>query len=218
MPKTRQPARPDAALEVEATIDLLLSKNPERKLRGIRQLRHPFSAPAIQELVQVSRHSHLLFKVAAKSELDTLDVRFRKQIHKIRENLQKKPEYPGYQLALSVVFLRYSQIWPHSPENRTYFLNQSLTMLNRLIRLVRPELKYFYYRGFVRKEIGDFRSAVSDFRKVLHFKPGHWGAFLGLLECLFELGEFNKIQMVIQYWPGQIRHPYPKDLLKTWTG
>ncbi len=207
---------PDFPREIGVTTDLLTSKNPAKAVQGIHQLRRPFYALAIQELHRLSSHSNLMFRIAAKGELDTLDVQFRKRIYKIRQKLHQQPDCPGYQLALAVVFLRYSQIWPHVPENRRYFLMQSGKILNRLIRLVQPEMRYFYYRGFVRKEMKDFRGAISDFRKVLHLKPTHWGAFLGLLESLFELGDYQKIPLVFDSWPGVFRHPYQQTLAAMW--
>ncbi len=216
MPYTKPSAQTNSLEEIRVTTDLLLSKNPKQMVQGIRQLRRPFYSLAISELHQFSSHSNLMYRIAAKGELDTLDIQFRKRIYKIRQKLRKEPEYPGYQLALAVVFLRYSQIWPHIPENRNFFLSQSNKILSSLIRLIQPEARYFYYRGFVRKEMGDLRSAISDFRKVLHLNPVHWGAFLGLLESLFELGEYQKIPLVISTWPGVFRHPYQRAIANMW--
>lgn len=206
----------DLSTEIGVTTDLLISKNSEQTVQGIRQLRRPFYALAIRELHRLSNHSNLMYRIAAKGELDTLDVQFRKRIYKIRQKLRQEPDYPGYQLALAVVFLRYSQIWPHVPENRSYFLAQSSKILNRLIRLVQPEVRYFYYRGLVRKEMRDFRGAISDFRKVLYLNPTHWGAFMRLLESLFELGEFQKIPLIIDSWPGSFRHSFQQTIAKMW--
>ena len=213
---TKSFTHPNFSEQIGVTTDLLLSKNSKQMVQGIHQLRRPFYALAIQELHRLSNHSNLIFKIAAKGELDTLDVQFRKRIYKIRQKIRQEPDYPGYQLALAVVFLRYSQIWPHVPENRTYFLTQSSKILNQLIRLVQPKARYFYYRGFVRKEMGDFRGAISDFRKILHLNPTHWGAFLGLLESLYKLGEFQKIPLIIDSWPGVFHHPYQQALAGMW--
>ncbi|NOY76406.1 MAG: hypothetical protein GXO76_00920 [Calditrichaeota bacterium] len=216
MPQEKPFTQANLSDPIGVTTDLLLSKNSEQRVQGIHQLRRPFYALAIQELHRLSRHSNLTFKIAAKGELDTLDVQFRKRIYKIRQKMRREPDYPGYQLALAVVFLRYSQIWPHVPENRTYFLTQASKLLNQLIRLVQPKTRYFYYRGWVRKEMGDFRGAISDFRKILHLHPTHWGAVLGLLESLFELGDFQKISLVIESWPGTFNHPYQRDIAGMW--
>ncbi len=216
MSRTKPFTQADFPEKIGVTTDLLISKNSEQTIQGIRQLHRPFYALAIQELNRLSSHSNLMFRIAAKSELDKLDVQFRKRIYKIRQKLRQEPDCPGYQLALAVVFLRYSQIWPHVPENRIYFLEQSSKILNRLIRLVQPEVRYFYYRGFVRKEMGEFRLAISDFRKVLHLNPTHWGAFMGLLESLFELREFQKISLMIDSWPGIFRHPYQQTIANMW--
>jgi len=206
----------DFSTEIGVTTDLLISKDSEQTVQGIRQLRRPFYALAIRELHRLSNHSNLMYRIAAKGELDTLDIQFRKRIYKIRQKLRQEPDYPGYQLALAVVFLRYSQIWPHVPENRSYFLAQSNKILNRLIRLVQPEVRYFYYRGVVRKEMGDFRGAISDFRKVLYLNPTHWGTFMRLLESLFELGEFQKIPLIIDSWPGIFRHSFQQTIANMW--
>ncbi len=202
----------------DATADLLRSRDSRDRLKGIRQLRHPWSAPAVLQLHRLSRHPNLLYRAVAKGELDMVDIVFRRRIYRVRQKMKGDEENPALWFSLAVVFLRYAQIWPHDRENRTFFLSQALNYLNRLIRLVKPKLIYFYYRGLVRKEMGQYRTALSDFRKVLHAKPEHWGSLLGLLACLYEIGDYPRLGQVAQSWKQWARHPYQRALLTTWGG
>ena len=216
MPSFKLQSEETADSPLKATTDLLRSRNRRDRLKGIHQLRHPWNPVAVARLHRLSRHPNVLYRAAARGELDMVDILFRKRIYKVRQKMKGDAENPALRFALSVVFLRYAQIWPHDKENRTYFLNQSLSHLNKLIRLVEPKLIYFYYRGWVRKEIGDYRTAISDFRKVLHARPQHWGALLGLLTCLYEIGEFPRVHRVAVSWKRWARHPYQIALLNFW--
>jgi tetratricopeptide (TPR) repeat protein len=200
----------------KATTDLLHSTRSRDRLKGIRQLRHPWNPAAVARLHRLTRHPNVLYRAAARGELDMVDILFRKRIYRIKQKLKTDAENPALLFSLAVVFFRYAQIWPHDRENRSYFLGQSLNHLNKLIRLVQPKLLYFYYRGLVRKEIGEYRTAISDFRKVLHAQPQHWGALLGLLHCLFAIGDFQHLHRVALSWKAWAWHPYQKALINTW--
>ncbi len=216
MPTFDSQAKKTGGSLVEPTTDLLRSRNSHNRLKGIRQLRHPWNPVAVARLHRLTRHPNVLYRAAARGELDMVDILFRKRIYKVRQKMKGDSENPALWFALAVVFLRYAQIWPHDAENRTYFLNQALSNLNKLIRLVEPKLIYFYYRGWVRKEMGDYRTAISDFRKVLHTRRQHWGALLGLLTCLYEIGDFPRVHRVAASWKKWAWHPYQTALLNFW--
>lgn len=167
-------------------IEYSLMERSDRLLaEGARHLKATLHPEHLKRLRRLSESPYPKARQIARSKLFLIEKFFRKKFYFYQQKLSRSPSDPAVKYGFALICLRYAQFWTPNARLREYFLRQSLRQLNQLIRLFRPEKKFFYLRAQVLKEMGQCTLAIEDFQKVLRMEPKHRGAILGMIECYF---------------------------------
>jgi tetratricopeptide (TPR) repeat protein len=125
----------------------------------------------------------------------------------IRE-VEQAGEHRPYLSEVSRIALYYIYLNEHD-------FDRSLSVMQKLLA-ERPEfVVYYQFAGRALAQKGDYRAALSCYRRIQELDPALYLPLFKLGECYFKLGEYPEAKTYLEKFLGQAKNPAPQYVTAT---
>ena len=204
--------------DIEPVVQWIRDKDARRRVGAARVLGRLGNKPSLERLHGLVKDSYAVVRSEAATHISRGHEEFTVNIFQAQKEVASHPESSEAQRILANIALEYCESGLLDNQAKGTYLDLAEAAYLKSLALESGQVEVYNNLGRISVMKQDFLKGRERFEKALSCDADNLRGLLGLAQCYYELGEYEKVPLVCR----QIKekHPHPDrflDIISFWT-